>query len=289
MTTIRAEVVLSSESTQSLKRLSTLVLRYPRFIHAELMTHRVFSRNAASSRAIPVNRLIDEALVDPAVPKYWVKNQAGMQGFQPMEEKEEMAAKMHWDIARLESINRARAMAECGAHKQLVNRLLEPYIHITTLVSATEWDNFFELRNHAMAEPHLRDLAREIEHALDTCDVQRLEPGGWHLPFVQAPMPVQPDPLDVAMSIACCASTSYKTVEGYEMSREKARAICDKLLVKPLHASPLEHVAFVDQVWNGTYLNFDCHRNYVGFAQLRAMIERGDMNEKFQMRMNRGK
>jgi hypothetical protein len=283
MTTISARVVLASMNEQTGDILRTFVLRYPRFIHSEFMTHRVFSRNAASSRAIPIRKLISDVINDPVHPLYWYKNKPGMQGTEPMDRFEAEQARIQWDGAKGEAIRFAGAMANTGAHKQIVNRILEPFAHITTVVSATEWSNFYELRDHKDAEPHLRDLAREMQKAVQSTPIKLLKPGGWHLPFVTEPMQIQPDKLDIEMSVACCASTSYKTVDGFDMDRAKARAICQKLMTVPMHASPLEHVAQADSLHNGNYLKPTSHRNYKGFIQLRAMIELGAMDGEFKL------
>lgn len=278
MTTISASGILQSLNEQTGDTLFTVLCRYPRTIHSELMTHRVFSRNAASSRAIPIKKLIDEAKHDPAVPKYWLKNISGMQGGEPLSDEDRDDCIELWHRARLQAIKWALHLADRNVHKQLVNRLLEPFIHITTLITSSEWDNFFELRDHPDAEPHLRDLAIAIKEASHITPVQVLRPGQWHLPFTTGEGVFQDEQAMLRHSVACCASTSYKTVDGFEMDDIKASRICLRLLSKPLHASPLEHVARADELWHGTYLRFDNHRNFRGFEQLRAMIEREEMS-----------
>lgn len=275
MTTISASVVLASLNSGTGDVLTTMLLRYPRFIHAELMTHRVFSRNAASSRAIPVAKLIEEAIHDPAKPLFWYKNQPGMQGREAMEANDMYEAILQWDCARLEAIKRAEIMAKLGVHKQVVNRILEPYLHITTLVSATEWENFFTLRMHEDAEPHFRQLAAAMYMAKsEHIGVQILRPGDWHLPFAGGPYVLDnPSIEQVQKSVACCASVSYKTVDGFDMTQEKARRICEKLKSVPMHASPMEHVAVADAFYNGNYLHPTNSRNFKGFIQLRAKVE----------------
>lgn len=321
MTTISATTVLRSRNAaRPDKILTTLLLRYPRWIHAELMTHRVFSRNAASSRAIPVEKLIDDILRDPAMPIYWGKNQRGMQALEecnaPVELGEEMAVtgigeypvpktltrEEAWLEARDRAIEVARAFDAAGYHKQVVNRLLEPFAHITVVVSSTEWDNFLELRDHPDAEPHIRMLAREIRKCLeDESTVQTLMPGEWHLPFVRdedrfievAEQDVDHYPHEqeivvtnfvnrevaigdlIKLSVARCASTSYKTVEGFDMTLERAKKLHDKLLAaEPIHASPAEHVARADD-WEPIigWLCPEHHGNFVGFCQYRKQIE----------------
>lgn len=197
MTTISAQTILRSRHSQRPdKVLSTLLLRYPRWIHAEFMTHRVFSRNAASSRAIPIKKLIQDVMENPAIPLFWGKNQKGMQaneechalvefgeewvdtGIGLLPDTKRLAREEAWLLARNQAVNAAEAFMNAGYHKQIVNRLLEPFAHITVLVSATEWENFLELRDHKDAEPHIRMLAQEIRKCLErTDDIQTLQPG----------------------------------------------------------------------------------------------------------------
>lgn len=137
--TITATMIADSVSPDGV-RLSTLSLRYPRFIHSEMMTHRAFSRNASSSRAIPIERMIQDVLDDPAMPIEWGANQRGMQAGGVVDDPEE--CKRIWLAARDDAVLQARDLAAMGVHKQVVNRILEPYMHINVLVSATEWGIF---------------------------------------------------------------------------------------------------------------------------------------------------
>lgn len=304
MTTISATTILRSRHAEAPgKVLSSLLLRYPRFIHAELMTHRVLSRNAASSRAIPVKKIIDDILADTAMPIHWGKNQPGMQAHEEFEGFEGyvedpwhpkhilkgqiLSPQQAWCAARDKAIDMARSFEKTGYHKQVINRLLEPFMHITVLVSATEWDNFLELRDHEDAEPHIQMLAREIKKCLDDYStVQTLKPGEWHMPFITLS-----DKIDVedtkgaiealkALSVARCASASYKTVDGFDMTLAKALQIFDKLVTsKPIHASPLEHVAQADELIDigetGPHMAWlapRTHGNFVGFKQYRHLL-----------------
>jgi hypothetical protein len=174
----------------------------------------------------------------------------------------------------------AKLLAETGAHKQIVNRLLHPFAHITVVVSSTDWSGFLAQRDHADAEPHMQMLAREIRKALDGADVQTLQRGEWHLPFV-----TKNEMLNLffdewkVLSVARCASTSYKTVDGFDMDIDRATEIYGKLLnADPIHASPFEHVAQADDLithggYSMGYRHDKQHRNFTGFRQLRAMIE----------------
>lgn len=302
MTTISAKTILRSQNASApSKVLSTLLLRYPRFIHAEFMTHRCMSRNAASSRAIPVKKIIDDILSDTAMPIHWGAAQKGMQADQECDASVRLVVpggvsrERAWLWARDEAIRIARAFEAAGYHKQVINRLLEPFMHITVLVSSTEWDNFLELRDHKDAEPHIQMLAREIRKCLeDESTVQTLEPGQWHLPFIseweksevvkEATGTTWQEPWGdaerlalVKLAVARCASTSYKTTDGFDMTLERAEAIYDKLHTKPFHASPFEHVAQADDRGGNVQISeWDHpweHGNFVGFRQLRRQLE----------------
>lgn len=282
MTTISATHVLTTVSPSGPPvKISTLLLRYPRFIHAEFMTHRVFSRNAASSRAIPVPKLIQDVVDNYLEPLWWGKNQSGMQAFEELTGNELRKAREAWRIARLWAIKQARLMHKAGAHKQIVNRILEPYAHITVVVTATEWTNFFGLRCHSAAEPHIHMLALEMKAALDKATPQLAV---WHLPFVnQVELNELTLPQVQMLSVARCASTSYKTVEGFDMTLDRAADIYHKLTASdPMHASPLEHVAIADE-WS-SHAGWKVpqqHRNFVGWRQYRAMLEHQQYVEKF--------
>lgn len=76
----RAEVVADSVSPQG-KRVTTLEAEMPRIVLAEFNTHRMFSRNSASSRAIPVHKQIEKLLVEPFIPERFGINQKGMQSY----------------------------------------------------------------------------------------------------------------------------------------------------------------------------------------------------------------
>jgi hypothetical protein len=309
MTTISAKSILASRHAVSGHTLHAVLTRYPRFIHAELMTHRVFSRNAASSRAIPVWKLIRDVLADPAVPIQWGSNKPGMQAGAEVAPWKRWIAKRLWLTGMYVAVALVALLHLLGLHKQICNRLLEPWSHITVLISGTQWSNFLHLRVHKDAEPHMQVLAREIQKALDGASVQVLQPGEWHLPFASTDADdeqifdaqemandtreIYPDVMrkyKLRLSVARCASTSYKTVDGFDMTLERAVALHDKLVAQdPLHASPCEHVAQADgwgsvansAAHNGSYNlaaltpkwdHPDQHGNFTGFRQYRKML-----------------
>lgn len=267
--TISAKIIADSVCSTSDKRITTFELEYPRFIHAEFMTHRLFSRNAASSRAIPVARAIELIKADTARPIHWGKNQPGMSAKE--ECNEPVGATAHafgatregaWDFARDKAISVAEAFDKAGYHKQIVNRLMEPFSHIKVVCTATEYDNFFWLRRHPDAQPEIQELAEKMYQAMQSSDPVSLKPGEWHVPYygdgrwiptnsVRLGRFEQLDEaLDehgnslkdaLAISSSCCAQVSYRRLND---SLEKAKDIFDRLITsKPAHASPMEHQA----------------------------------------------
>lgn len=262
-------------------RLTTMRLRYPRFIHAEFMTHRVFCRNASSSRAIPITRQIDDIIRDTAMPLHWGKNQAGMQAHDECDAQVNLdtfpgacSREQAWRFARDQAIATAKAFNQAGYHKQIVNRLLEPFAHITVVVTATEWDNFYELRCHPDAQPEMRHLAEMMRDAHNASVAKEVEPFDWHLPFITDGDREKHDITTlVKASVARCARVSYLTHDGGEPDIEKDVELYTKLVgARPIHASPAEHQARADigRVWRPKD-----HGPLRGWLQLRKMIEQG--------------
>ena len=241
--TIGAKIIV--DSVHDGRRLTTFQLRYPRFIHSEFMTHRVFSRNASSSRAIPVERLIEEVMTDPAMPIHWGKNQPGMQAREEHESVIHMPndgtlyAQDAWLHARDNAVDMARRFVTAGYHKQIVNRLLEPFAHINVVVTATDWDNFFALRIHEDAQPEIRALAEKMKYLMDNWIPLHREEDEWHLPYIT---PSDAGTLDelARMSAARCARVSYgEPRPGDDL------ALANKLK-KAGHWSPFEHQAYAE-------------------------------------------
>lgn len=198
-TSIKAEIM--ADSVAGAHRLTTFILEYPRFIHAEVLTHRMFSKNAASSRAIPVEKMIQHVIDNPAMPVYWGKNQPGMQASSELDDTEkrmwtwtnkpelygEMTemeyAKKTWLTARDAAIEYVRKLLEIGLHKQTANRLLEPWFNIRIILSGTDFQNFFALRSHKDAQPEFQVLASKMLEAYNTSTPKRLWADQWHIPF----------------------------------------------------------------------------------------------------------
>lgn len=226
-----AKILLDSISPMGI-RLTTWQLSYPRFVHAELMTHRVFSRNAASSRAIPINKLIERVEKDMAAPVWWGKNQSGMQARKELEGPALEEAKNAWDDARNAAILSAESLMATGLHKQLVNRVLEPFLFITTLVTATEWDNWYNLRAHEDAQPEIGWVASEMKKVLSTSTPTLLRPSEWHRPLMPDTSKLVEDGFKHKLnmiSAARCARISYLTHDG-ERDPEKDIKLAERLL-----------------------------------------------------------
>lgn len=299
---ITAQVVeLSLSPCLDSKPLVTLQLCYPRFIHSEFMTHRVFSRNASSSRAIPVAKMLDQVRMNPAMPIHWGKNQPGMQAFEECSElvelkffeefenpsdvplftleKRAVVNEAAWRYAAKAAADFAEAMSKAGYHKQVVNRILEPFQFIHVIVTATEWHNFFELRDHPDAQPEIRELASVMKAAIDAARPRMLNLGEWHLPYVTAMERsyYNNDSL-LKLSAARCARVSYLNHDGTVPDPGKDFALFDRLVGStPLHASPIEHQATPDRfdcpdspaAWANPHL----HGNFDGWVQHRKIFE----------------
>lgn len=259
--------VIADRIADGCPRLTTMQLRYPRFIHAEFMTHRAFSRNASSSRAIPVERMIQDVIDDPAMPIHWGANKPGMQAGDELESGEYL-----WRHAIVGAVFHARKLADAGYHKQLVNRIIEPFAHINVLVTATEdaYAHFFALRDHPDAQPEIAALARAMRYAMEGSAPQKLGVNDWHTPYVTDSELDDGYERAMMVSAARCASVSYKTVDGKPMTVDKALQIYDKLAGSdPIHASPFEHIARPDPSGGK-----GC-RNFTNWHQWRADIECG--------------
>jgi len=212
----------------------------------------VFSRNAQSSRAIPVKKSIEMVENEPVIPIWWGKNEPGMQASKELIDEAKEKAKAEWCKARKNAIVSATNLSALEAHKQIINRILEPYSWITVVVSATEWANFFKLRCHPDAEPHMRTLAELMLAVYKAGTPQNLGEGEWHLPYItdeDRKIFTGKDERDIEVlkrvSVARCARVSYL---GHDGTRDvkKDMELFEKLINGSGgagHWSPLEHVA----------------------------------------------
>lgn len=272
---IKAKILCDSVNEGG-NRLTTFEIEVPRIVWAEFMTHRQFSRNAASSRAIPFDKMLEQL---NGVPSRFGAAQKGMQdnGLEfnndvliecygrvsdELYTPEEMAftSLEAWDYAKVHAIKVSQAFKEAGYHKQIYNRLTEPFQMIKAIVSATEYSNFFWLRDDVMADPTIAELARKMKEAYDNSTPQLLKAGEWHLPYVNyyrhakigAQIFMLGDEMDgtdqdlsleeaIKVSAARCAAVSYRN-EDYGL--EKCLQLYERLVGdERKHSSALEHQA----------------------------------------------
>lgn len=143
---IQAKIVADSKNEFG-NRITTMVVTFPRFILAELNTHRMFSRNSASSRAIPFEKMLKSVGENPFVPIAWQKDHKGMQGNEYFTDENDISTLVNNHLhARDAAIAMAKLQSDLAVTKQLCNRLLEPFMWHTVIITATEWENFFALR-----------------------------------------------------------------------------------------------------------------------------------------------
>lgn len=232
-------------------------LTFPRIVLAEFNTHRVFSRNSASSRAIPVEKMLAKVTSDPFFPVYWGKNQKGMQADEELSESDIAHAEDVWMSARDQMIVHVNQLLMLGVHKQITNRLLEPFLWHTVIVTSTEWNNFFALRTHKDAQPEIRKIAILAKETYESSVPRQLAALEAHLPLVED--------LDVLLaegftgeqlckiSVGRCARVSYLTHDGKRDPNADIQ-LCDRLMASG-HLSPFEHVAIAQEenaeVWSG--------------------------------------
>lgn len=278
---IRARVVAHSLNAATGDELVTMEWTYPRMVHAEALRHRMLSRNAASSRAIPVKRMLEAIQEDPARPVEWGTAKAGMQAGEPLEGVLAMDAEDWWTTTMEDAVRHAEEGAALNLHKQVVNRVTEPFAHITELVSGTEWGNFYRMRVSPFADPTLRALATAAARAYLASTPKVLQPGEWHIPYGEF-MPEGLGEMEQAkLAIAWAAQR--------EIEQDFAKH--DELLAND-HWSCFEHCAqameapepgLADRMeaagWDrkiGEHLEESLHwcRNFRGFRQYRDMVDK---------------
>ncbi len=292
---IEAKIIKDSISAESGVRLTTFELDYPRFIHAEIMTHRVFSRNAQSSRAVPVKSTL-AANQEWVTPLVWGKNKSGMSSEEILQGIELESAKQLWDEAAKNAFVFSERLAGVNLHKQWSNRITEPFSNIKVVITATEWDNFFWLRiDSEAAQPEMLELAQKMEKLYDESEPELLYSGEWHLPYVLATREnnsqvfmdstgkILTEEEALKISASCSAQVSYRRLND---TYEKAIEIYEKLFSGPKpHLSPTEHQAKVikhfdldsDTAWPAGITHIDRNDSYwsgnlQGWVQYRQLL-----------------
>jgi thymidylate synthase ThyX len=249
-------------------RITTFEVVAPRFLLAEVNTHRAIARSAASSRAIPVMKRIEMVKASPFVPSAFGKNKPGMQADEELSEREARMAAVIWGDSAARMIEAATSLAELGVHKQQVNRILEPWSYYAGVMTATEWDWFFKLRNHPEAQPEFQELAGMMEALYRANEPKVTEINGrrLHLPYVTTDdlaalsgrfmiAPSEMVGAAFAVSAARCARVSYKTHDGRPTTLEEDHELTLRL-VKSGHLSPFDHPAEADVLVSGIKPNY---------------------------------
>lgn len=258
------------------ENLWTFELTYPRYIHSEFMTHRVFSRNASSSRAIPVKRIIEQVRENPVIPPKVFMNQKGMVGETEADPVTTTAFHVLWEEAAENACKTAEMMERLGIHKQHVNRILEPFQFIKVIVTATDWYNFFVLRLAPDAQPEMRELANAIYDEMNRYHnkaVGVLELDKEHS-VVSLPYITDEDIKEIGkeeyhtlmkISAARCARVSYNNHDGSKPDIKKDLELYGHLY-NSKHMSPMEHACIRDE-------DYRKNANLNGWKSLRYLIE----------------
>lgn len=286
------QIIADSVSPDGI-RLISFQLRYWRPIHSELMTHRVFSRNAGSSRARPSATIIEQVNDDPWGPNFWGKNQAGMQAHSEVADLSKHVAQNLWRAAAHSASIHAGNLLDLGLHKQIVNRVLEPFTFIDVLVTATAFNNWYALRDHKDAQPEIRELAAAMKELQQVSTPTQLKWGEWHLPYIlpadraavvdELASQIITDQICIndmlcKISTARCARISYRAFDGTVPPIQTDLEFYRKLLVQqPVHASPAEHQGTPDKcervnkhlIWESPEL----HGNFTGWIQYRKLLK----------------
>lgn len=291
-----AKVICDSISKEGV-RLTTMELSYPRFIHSQFMTHRMFSRSCSSSRAVPSNKVLNRVADSTALPISWGRNKAGMQAGLEFDQTTTIELNEMWISSCDNAVYWAERFERKGVHKQIVNRITEPFQYIKVVVTATEWDNFFKLRLGHATQPEMQHIAKLMKEAMDGSTPSKIslkEPISWHLPYIgikdiakhEIGMLSAADLRNI--SAARCARVSYLNHDNTEPDTDKDIKLA-MLLLSEWHMSPFEHqltpmlsnkltdfnlenlekgVTHVDRernLWSG---------NMRGWIQYRALLER---------------
>lgn len=272
--------IIKHSITEWGQEIITFELDYPRIIHSELLTHKILSKSSASSRAIPILTMIKAVWDNPAAPVSWGKNQSGMSAKEDLKGWRLFAAKKIWNLSSKFTCLFSFILAKIGAHKQIANRLTESSSFIKVLVTGTNFENWYKLRDHKDADPTICQLAANMKKAHEASIPKLLKLGEWHLPYVEDYGVESDINSKLKLSASLCAQTSYRKSD---QSLEKAYRIYDRLVdSEPAHFSPMEHQATplydeasiffthkdkLGRLWSG---------NFCGWGQYRQKIQ----NEK---------
>ncbi len=279
---VRTKIIADSISPAG-NRITTMLVTMHRFILAELNTHRVFSRNSASSRAIPTSRFRSIVKTEPAIPVFFGANKPGMQATEEVTDVE--AHRAMW-LDAIDAAAEWHAKAEqLGLHKQLNNRPLEFALFTQVLITATDWLNFFALRCHSAAQPEMQAAADTMLHAYVNSEPDSLSVGEWHMPFYTDQMEELTHEDKIKVCVARAARTSYYNFDGKVNFVEDLR-LHDSLLASG-HLSPFEHVAMClgSSARSGNFIGWEQYRqtfrNQSRTVDLKALLAERKKISKF--------
>ena len=283
--TTTAKIIADSISEAG-ARITTLELEFPRFLLAQFNTHRQFSRSAQSSRAVPVQKMID-ALKDDNEPLSFMKNTSGMQSSEHLNDDDYFSAFRCYKNAKADAVKWAINLNTIGVHKQWANRLIEPFATVKVVVTATEWENFFKLRLHHAAQPEMQELAQAMKTAMDESTATWLSNAEWHLPYLtdeeEGGSEIDSFEKLRLISAARCARVSYLNHDNSQPDIKKDLELAQRLLADK-HLSPFEHQAypisdlnsFEDGVTHASF-EFRSHEmwsgNFRGWIQHRQLVD----------------
>lgn len=267
--------VIADSVTPNGDRLTTFEIKLHRYVLAEFNTHRVNSRNFQSSRACPVEKMIANVIEDNVYPLHWGRKQKGMVADLEIDEADQLEAIAIWDEAREAAIGYVKRLLEIDVHKQVANRLLEPFMAITGIVTATDYSNFFDQRCHSDAQPEIRALAIAMREAYEQSEPMLIRPNEgipWHIPFLKQEdwelwheNELTYQDL-IKISVGRCARVSYLNHDGDRSIKDDIK-LHDRLLTsKPPHFSPFEHIA-------KAMPNSDRYANFQGWQSYRNQLE----------------
>lgn len=257
---IKAAVVADTAHPVFGTRVTTVLVNMPRIILAELNKHRVFANSAASSRAIPFSETRRILETEPFVPLHWGAKQSGMQADHQIPEADREDARAYWLDALADALHHAEQLDQLGVHKQVVNRLLEPWMWSRVVITATDWQNFFRQRCHPKAEPHFQLAATAIRDAMAASSPAGSET---HLPFVSPDEQATYSIITCAkLSAARCGRVSYYGMSDEVQTVERSLARFDRFMEgDPPDLVPCEHPCFAASV-KGRYRHLRDWRPY---------------------------
>lgn len=259
----------------SIGGVNTFELVYPRIIHGEFMTHRMMSRNASSSRATPIDTMIKEVLEHPYIPKEWPKNCKGMVAQENETDPSTINSIIsNWLFARDMAVSSAKMLKLYSVHKEIVNRVLEPFQYIKVIATSYDWDHFIELRDTTQAQPDIRDLALAINDCLLDVDpyyeTYNFAHGKLTLPYVEGELVYESSYSidDVALiSAARCARVSYLKHDGTPTDPQ-ADLELGKRLIRDGHMTPFEHIVYTNDSIEGSFCYYGAIANAVSYRTL---------------------